>query len=474
MGSFARLGKNTALVFVGNIGAKMIGFLMLPLYTRWLSVEDYGTTDIINVYVAFLLTVVSCCMMDSLFIFPKGAERAEQKKYLSSAFAFVAIALAIYAAISLGVSIARDATAWHNSFTDNVWLIYGLIAAQIIQLMTQQFVRSIDKMTVYSITGIVLTGTTALYSWLLIPGYGVPGFVLAMVLANLSAAAYSCLFSKTYSYFSVSSIEYGSVKKMLAYSIPLIPNNIMWWLIGALNRPILESNPGMHSIGIFAVANKFPSIIVVIFSIFSTSWHISVLEEYGKPDFKKFYNQVFRLVLVVIFVTLWAICLCAKPLVYIFASSDFAEAWMYIPVLSLGAVMQCFSGFFGTPFSAVRKSKYYFYSTVWGAGAAIVFNFSLIPLLGTMGAALSVFFSFAIICISRYVYSLKFVQIAYNREIIASVMLLVASPFITLLVTNTYIRLALMIASMVLFLYMNKSILSKAIIKVKKINYDKA
>jgi O-antigen/teichoic acid export membrane protein len=48
MNKYRRLGKNTLFVFIGNASSKLIGLLMLPFYTRWLSVEDYGTTDIIG------------------------------------------------------------------------------------------------------------------------------------------------------------------------------------------------------------------------------------------------------------------------------------------------------------------------------------------------------------------------------------------------------------------------------------------
>ena len=72
MNKYKRLGKNTLLVFIGNAGSKLIGLVMLPFYTSWLSVEDYGVTDIINVYVSFLVSIVSCCIAESMFIFPKG------------------------------------------------------------------------------------------------------------------------------------------------------------------------------------------------------------------------------------------------------------------------------------------------------------------------------------------------------------------------------------------------------------------
>lgn len=45
--------------------------------------------------------------------------------------------------------------------------------------------------------------------------------------------------------------------------MPLVPNNIMWWLVSALNRPVMEIYLGMEAIGLFAVANKFPSVFPV-------------------------------------------------------------------------------------------------------------------------------------------------------------------------------------------------------------------
>lgn len=57
MNKYKRLGKNTLLVFIGNAGSKLIGLVMLPFYTSWLSVEDYGVTDIIMSMSVFWLAL---------------------------------------------------------------------------------------------------------------------------------------------------------------------------------------------------------------------------------------------------------------------------------------------------------------------------------------------------------------------------------------------------------------------------------
>lgn len=45
---YTRFRNNTILVIIGNIGSKLMSFIMLPFYTRWLPIEGYGTVDIIN------------------------------------------------------------------------------------------------------------------------------------------------------------------------------------------------------------------------------------------------------------------------------------------------------------------------------------------------------------------------------------------------------------------------------------------
>jgi O-antigen/teichoic acid export membrane protein len=253
-----------------------------------------------------------------------------------------------------------------NSFTNNAWFIYGLLASSFFQQYIQQFVRSIDKMKVYSTTGIVVTVSTAVFSFLFIPRHGVFGYVLALIVANFTGMAYSSLCSSAYRYLCMSGIKKTICKEMLAYSVPLIPNNMMWWLVGAFNRPLMEKYLGIHAIGIFAVANKFSSVILAIFSIFFVSWQVSVLEEFHKERYERFYNTMFHVLTSGMFVLSFGITIFSKIVIEIFVDSAFYDAWKYIGILTLGAMIQGIASFVGSNFSAVRKGKYFFYSSIWG------------------------------------------------------------------------------------------------------------
>lgn len=468
MNKYVKLLKNTILVFGGNIGSKVITLLMMPLYTRWLSVEGYGITDMLTIYVTLLLSIVSCCIPEALFVFPSGQVDEKKKEYFSSGFAFNLLTFSISAAIFWIVDILDNYAHWNNTFTQNIWFIYTMLVTQVLQQQSQQFARSSNHMIVYSLTGLIYTICVAAFSFLFVPRYGVPGYVYSIIIANIISAAYSFLFSRAYDFLRVCSVKIDIAKEMLRYSIPLIPNSIMWWLVNALNRPMMENTLGLHDIGIYAVANRFPGILSMVFTVFATSWQISVIEEYRNNGFEDFYNKVFKIVFSSLSILLICVTFSSKLLISVFADSQFFEAWKYVAILSFGTMISCMSGFLGSIFSATRESKYYLYSSIWGAIISILLNYFLIPSWGLYGAAISILISFFTISISRILYSWRTVKI---KNVSYYIFVLVLLGIIILF----YIKSSLIWASILSFiastymLYMNRHILNNVFNSVKNI-----
>ena len=343
-----------------------------------------------------------------------------------------------------------------------------MIVCMLIQQTVQQFIRSLDKMVVYSITGIVVTVCTALFAFVFIPRYGVYGYVTSLNLAYLSGALYSLFASRAHRYFHFKAYSSEKCKEMLSYSIPLIPNGIMWWLVGALNRPIMEANVGLDGIGLFAVANKFPGILTMIFGVFATSWQISILEEYGKDGFEVFYNRVFRFVICFLFILFVIVTMSSELLVMIFTTEEFYESWKYIPILTLGGVLSSMSGMGGTVYSAVKQSKYFFYSSVWGALVAVFANLILIPQVGILGATLSVVLSFMAMAVSRIAYAWKYVKVDDLGKYVVMIMISfisIASVFLLEKISFYMVNILLLLLIMVLNYDLKNEICKLKIVK---------
>ena len=161
MGKYRRLGKNTLLMFLGNIGSKSLSFLMLPFYTSFLSVADYGTVDLIQVYVQLLVGLCTCTLTEAIFVFPKGQTFALQQTYFTSGLLFSAGTLALTGVLFAVVVLALRAVSYEGIFTEYNLCIFLMLCATFFQSYTQQFARSIERVNVYVFSGVVLTLTTS-------------------------------------------------------------------------------------------------------------------------------------------------------------------------------------------------------------------------------------------------------------------------------------------------------------------------
>lgn len=432
MGKYSRLGKNTLFVFIGNFGSKVIAFLMLPLYTKWLSVEDYGIVDMINVYVTLLLGVVTASIAESVFVFPKDQKMKIQKEYFSSGIFISFCFLSITGLIFIATKLLSGFFNFSNVFTNNIWFIYGLIISSFLLFYVQHFIKGLGKMKLYSSIGIVLTLSIAIFSFLLIPELGVYGYLIATMLAYSISALYSIVISKSYSYFLFSSIKKHRYIEMLKYSIPLIPNGLMWWFIGYFNRPLLEEYTSLEAIGLFAVANKFPTLIVMMFSVFLSSWQVSALEEFNKNHYREFYNKVLRILLFGLSFFSITLALSSKWLITLVVDQEFHKSWVYIPLLTIPPLLQAVSSFSTVNFAAVKKTKFVSYGSLIGAIVSVLSNFMLIPIFGLWGAIFSIIISYTFMALARVSFAWKYVKVDFLYKNIVTI----GIPFlISLLIT---------------------------------------
>lgn len=451
MSRSGKLAKNITFITIGNIGSKLVGFIMLPFYTTWLSPADYGVTDLLGVYANLMLNIVACDISDAIYIFPVDAPRKKVIRYYSTGFFFQVFCSIICLIIFAGLSLSGIP----GTFGQNLGYIYGILISALFQKYTQDFCRGINKMSVFSYTGIIQTGTVALFSFLLIPQYGVYGFVMATILSNVLSTLFTFVYSRSYHYLSFSAFDKSMLNEMLKFSIPLMPSAVMWWLISSLNKPLLETYIGLFALGLIAVAGKLPGVMSMVFNFFQQAWIVTVVEEYKKPDFSCHFNKMFQMVIAVQVAVCFLIIVFSKPFINLMTTKEFYEAWKYIPLLSISVIFSNASAFLGTVFSAVRKSKYTFYSVILGGISALLFNYLLIPLWGIWGACLAICLAHAITTMSRVYFSRNLICFTNKAYLIGEVILLLLAYLSALFLRQWWLMIAYA-SCLLLYLYLNR------------------
>lgn len=345
------------------------------------------------------------------------------------------------------------------------------MAVNYLQSIFQQFLRSIDKMIIYSTTGIVLTISTIGLSFILIPKGGIKGYVISMIIANTISILYSIFAGNLWKYIAINSIKRPSLTEMLTYSIPLIPNSIMWFLINTLNRPVLEHWTGIAAVGILAVAGRFPNLLNTVYLLFQNAWLISVIEESKKDTYTQFYNNMLQLVIAFQIFLAAIIAFFGKWIIRLFTTPEYYSAGQYIPLLVIGVIFMNIATFVGSNFAVTRESKYYFYSTVWAGISSLILNFALIPIIGLWGACWSMIVSQALCMIARIKYSWKTVKITNLKFYCHNMTFLIICVSASIFVKHPIILYSIATVMLLYFYIINRHLANYILLFIKS-KYD--
>src|SRR5699024_9564659 len=129
--------------------------------------------------------------------------------------------------------------------------------------------------------------------FLVIFDWGVTGYFLAYISAYIISTIYLLIVAKPLRNARFNNLNKEISLTFLKYSIPLIPNSLMWWLINSSSRYFISWFVGIEANGIFAVSSKIPALINIISQVFSQAWQLSAFEEYEKSNDTSFYSNIF-------------------------------------------------------------------------------------------------------------------------------------------------------------------------------------
>lgn len=169
---------------------------------------------------------------------------------------------------------------------------------------------------------------------------------------------------------------------MLRYSIPLIPNNIAWWITNVSNRTIIASFLGTFYNGLFAVSSKIPTILSILFNVFNLTFQQTAIESINEDMSYKYFSNLLRRTIIALTsfcVVIGALC----PFLYDFLiSKKYIGGLVSIPLLLAGSLLLCLAQYLGGIMIVQKSTKIIGLSTMIAALINVVINIALIQVLG--------------------------------------------------------------------------------------------
>lgn len=428
----------------GSFLVKFISFILMPIYTSVLTTEQYGIAELLNSIVEIVLPIVTLCIIEALYRFSIDAKQNYNTLFTNS------IVLVFLGNILVGMVCLI------LKFTfkiDYCFIFFGLYCSCTLYKVTTQFARGLGHSKRYSLYGIINSVILILSNIILLRKFnmGIAGYILSFIIGYGITAIISIILSKEYKYFSIKSFNIITLKEMLTYSVPCIPNMISWWFNSVSDRYMIIAFCGIHIGGLYTAASKLPALINVISSIFQLAWQYSTAKELNKEGSHIFFNTVLKWYAFVAINFCLCLIIINNQISAILLKEQFYEAKIYVPLLLIAALFGCFSTYFGTFYNAKKDNRKLMHSTLYGAIINVALNLCLIPIFSAFGAALATLISYLFIMIYRYIDIRKSIKIELNINTFIIRIICIFIAAISTMVTNKNIYIGIVVLLISIF-----------------------
>ena len=399
------LFENTGIFLIGNIGTKIINFLLVPLYTYALNTNEYGVVDLVGTLGFLLGPILMLNIHEGVLRFCIDKD-ADTDAIMSIGYIALGIAM-ILGLLLLPICNKIDILQNYSLY------IYAYIITYGFKLMSDCYLRGIEYLAFYSVSNIIYTLAIALFSiaFLTQCHLGIKGYLLAYIFANCISVLFNFITGKMYLVKFNIHVDSKITKPILKYSLVLIPNSFMWWIVNSSDRIMISYMLGSAVNGIYAVSYKIPTMLQTLSQMFIQAWSYSAINEAESKDKDNYNNDIYKFLVVIVTLLGGIAIIFIKPFIYIYVSAAYREAWIYSPILIVGFAFLALASFLGAQYTVYKDSKGFVFSSSIAAVLNIILNFIFIPVIGVLGAAIATTMGYMAVFIYRSIDTKKYIDI---------------------------------------------------------------
>ncbi|MGN0437429.1 MAG: lipopolysaccharide biosynthesis protein [Lachnospiraceae bacterium] len=400
--------KATLWFTVCNILQKGIMFLAVPIYTRIMTVEEYGNYSIFLSWLEIFEILATFRIGWGGYVVGLNKYEDERDSYTSSmqmlSFVITTVALGIYLIFSHPINAI---TGLSTKFT---LLMFGLLYV----MPTIQF-WSVRERVEYRYKSFLLV--TVISSAFVI-GFGTIAALMmqekdfAVILARLivqGVIAVVLVWCNCHKNFTFYKKEFW--QRAIRFNVPLLPYYLSMVVLHGADKIIIGDLVGSKQAGIYGVAY----ILSTCMQLFSTSITQTLqpwLYKQMKKDTVEEVPRVITLTTAMIAVINLLMIALAPELIRLIAPAKYHEAiWVIPPLAASVVIMFVYQHFVNIEFY-FEESKLTAIASIGAAVLNVVLNYLFIPIYGYMVAGYTTLASYLVFCICHYC----FMKIVCNKN----------------------------------------------------------
>jgi O-antigen/teichoic acid export membrane protein len=333
--------SSSALYSVAVFGPLVASFVMLPVYTRYLSPADYGVIELLDVARNIFSLLVAGRFAESLFYFYGKASSEEDRRdciatlfWGAVAVGAVSVAAGLLLSPGLAVLVFRD-----SAFTGGFRLIFAAFGLSFpIEALLAIF-RAEHRHRAYLATSIgrVAVSMAMTYSFVVVLRARVDGLLWSGVASNamLAVPLFAFYLASRQGAFSP-----ALFRQMLAFSFPLGVSGVALLIIHSGDRFFLERFANLNDVGIYALAYKLGMLVSYVQASFGTYWTANMYTALRTPEARSIFGRMNTYQMLA--ATYAGLCVIAfsSPFLHLAARPQFTLCLPYVALITAAYVIR--------------------------------------------------------------------------------------------------------------------------------------
>lgn len=308
---------------------KLIGFILLPIYSRYLSIEDFGKIDISYSIIIFISFISSRGFSNSFNrYYQKGSDNKEVFVFHFLGINMISLFLSLIVVLfseEMTLSIFNSVE-YSKLFRLTAFVSIFQIGCEI----PQQHLRRNQKFIQFGLMTLIQTISYPAISiyLLVINKWGLEGIFHALLFSYLIKFLLGILF--TYKQLTYR-VKFTNKKKYFLYALPYLPHSIIGWGNSQLSRYLVLYLFGDLSLGQFSAALKVCSIFIFLSNTFKNTWVPISIDLIHKSISFSTYKKVLELYFAIFSIIAFIFNLSTPIIVEIILPKEYHDILQLIP-----------------------------------------------------------------------------------------------------------------------------------------------
>jgi O-antigen/teichoic acid export membrane protein len=412
-----QLAKSSIVYGLGNYGVKVVGFLLIPVYTRYLAPADYGVMSLVSAFGGALFIFLNLGQSTALFRFyyEHDAEAGRDRVIAGSLWVVLLCSMPLTGLVLVFIKPTAQALLGDSSLYPLV--VIGVLTVACRQVLRLPFavLRADEQDTQYASWSVARTGLSALLAIALVVGlqWGVRGVLLASLLSEGTMCV--LLLPRILGAMRVGWAG-PEMWAQLTYGLALVPGAMAGFTLDLSDRLFLKHYSNLHEVGLYSLGYRFGEIISFVVSAVQLAWPQFVFSNRRSERAPELYSYATTYYVAGMLLIILGISVLAPELLRLMAAPSYQRAAPVVPIVSLAYLCEglCYVATIGI---MIRKRPLVRSAAIIAAAAVnIGLNFLWIPTYGMMGAAWATLFGFLVQTVIQVIVSLRYFSVPYQWD----------------------------------------------------------